>query len=117
MKQRTILLGSIFCVFLFCSLLYQPVIANQNRSSLLQQKEIKGSVESVKIQPNDVTNCGCNTPDEKFPIICGVLFLLYGTFDFLFLESWGYIWVVLMTLVGNIAKVMHCDWVSSHSIS
>ena len=63
MKQITILLGSMFCLFLLCSLLYQPIVAHQNIPSLLQQKEIKGSVESVKIHSNEVTNCGCDNPN------------------------------------------------------
>jgi len=125
MKQITILLVSIFCVFLLSALIYQPIVANQNIPSILQQKEINGtlspeeksqiydnSIESVKVHYNKVTDCGCDNPDEKFPIFCFLLFQLDKIFDILWLVTWGYIWFILMLWIEDFASAIGCDWPS-----
>lgn len=64
MKKINIFLGAVFCIFILCSITYQPIAAN--KSLIIKDK-------------ND--DCGCYKKVSKvkwpFPIICTLLTIMF----------------------------------------
>jgi hypothetical protein len=64
MKKISIFLGAVFCIFILCSITYQPIVAN----------------ESLRIK-NKNNDCGCYKKVSKlgwpFPIICTLLTIMF----------------------------------------
>jgi hypothetical protein len=93
MKKSIVLGGSVLCLFILCSLSYQPIIADTPIENITQVKESKTSnldvdelkevyykLLELKFQSKD--DCGCDKSNTEvtspyyFPIICDMLMVM-----------------------------------------
>jgi hypothetical protein len=119
MKKKSITLGVVFCIFILCSLTYQPIVANESIDTSLSKKSVNYNNQSkqIDIKPDyklllsgikKDNDCGCYEQDELYPEfsrICGFLAILFfiGLFASIVL---GIDFIV--TIADNIGRAFNC---------
>jgi hypothetical protein len=85
MKKKSITLGVVFCIFILCSLTYQPIIANESLDTTLNNESVSYDIKSIRVNhklnifslssitKND-NNCECEKLEVT--VICHILFRL-----------------------------------------
>jgi len=119
MEKKSINLGVVFCIFILCSLTYQPIVANQSLYTPLDEKSVSYNNQLRKIDIKSIitvllrsvkkdNGCGCYEQDKlypDFPRICGFFAILFfiGLFASFVL---GIDFIV--TIADNLGKALHC---------
>jgi len=123
MQKKFITLGVVFCIFILCSLTYQPIIANQSIDNTLGEKTLSNNNQLRKIDINSIiklllrskilgNNCGCDEESKglwPFPIICGILYILSEISLRFGVSIAGPPFLHMITSI--IAMVFGCNWV------
>ena len=97
--RKILVIGiSILCVFILCSLSYQPIIA---------EKPIEQITQQVKESKND---CVCNDESSRwgFPIICSVLGVFLLIFMILVISMNQNQFLDLLEFVMSIGNSLNC---------
>jgi len=123
MQKKSITLGILFCIFILCSLTYQPIVANESLDTTLDEKAVNyyNPLKQIDIKPvyklllsgikkND--DCGCFEEYEEnwhFPIIC---FLLEYLAIYIAENGSGTISNVIYDFIEILAKTLDCKWIN-----
>ena len=98
---------SILIIFIFCSLSFQPIIADV---PIIEQESI---LTAGKNETDD--NCDCKkTKEWPFPFICLYLNLLFIWRGFLASELHKYSWWMLADQTWEMAKTFNCRWTNPY---
>ena len=124
MKKKSITLGVLFCIFILCSLTYQPIVANESLDTKLDEKGVSYNNHLDKININSIiklllrskilgNDCGCDTESKvlwPFPILCSILLTPYiiSTIGwFIFKLD---IFRIINTIIYVIGEILGCPW-------
>jgi NADH:ubiquinone oxidoreductase subunit 3 (subunit A) len=101
MKKKSITLGVVFCIFILCSLTYQPIVANENKNSTEYQLDFESY------------DCGCDDTEEAFwdfPITCAILESLVIILKYNAPWPEPPLYSILIELVYFFGLIFYCDW-------
>jgi len=122
MEKKSITLGVVFCIFILCSLTYQPIIANESIDTTLDEKEVSYNNHLDKININSIiklllssmkssNDCGCDDGFKglwPFPILCTLLYLIAELSLRFGISIAGP--PFLHMIASIIGSIFHCRW-------
>jgi len=123
MKKKSITLGVVFCIFILCSLTYQPIVANESLDAKLEEKSVSYNNQLKKIDIKSIfsllfngikkdTDCGCGADSKgiwPFPVICISLFLFWAYIERN--EPLGYPWDdMFIEMIMAFGIIFNCRW-------
>jgi hypothetical protein len=123
MQKKSITLGVVFCIFILCSLTYQPIVANESLDTTLDETVFSKSNQFERIEIKSIINllldsiekngdCGCFEESEgnwHFPIIC---FLLEYLATYIAENESGTASRVIYDFIEILAKTFDCRWIN-----